>query len=181
MSFWSTHSKPCVARSRRERASGAQHRRVLPPVRRTNQSHPHAPAPRTRASCARDPLSARAGYTGALRLTSVGNRSSELIALALWQATCTAAGTGENNWLSLKNGFFVPVFFDREVKPHVPDAWINTSIRDHKDNEVGKVGDEINFNRYFHQYQPPRTLEQIETEIRTLEKEILTMLRDVAG
>ena len=50
-----------------------------------------------------------------------------------------------------------------------------------KTNEVGKVGDEINFNRYFYQYQPPRTLEQIETEIRTLEKEILTMLRDVAG
>ena len=116
-----------------------------------------------------------------MRLTSVGNRSSELIALALWQATCIAAGTGENNWLSLKNGFFVPVFFDREVKPHVPDAWINTSIRDPKDNGVSKVGDEINFNRSFYQYQPPRTLEQIETEIRTLEKEILTMLRDVAG
>ena len=40
-------------------------------------------------------------------------------------------------------------YFDREVKPHVPDAWINTSIRDHQDGEIGKVGYEINFNRYF--------------------------------
>ncbi len=42
-------------------------------------------------------------------MTSVANRSSELIALALLQATCAAAGTGEDKWLSLKNGFFVPV------------------------------------------------------------------------
>ena len=45
----------------------------------------------------------------AMRLTSVGNRSSELIALALLQASCAAAGTGEDKWLSLKSGFFVPV------------------------------------------------------------------------
>ena len=46
-------------------------------------------------------------------------------------------------------------FFEREVKPHVPDAWINTAIRDHKDGEIGRVGYEINFNRYFYKYQPP--------------------------
>ena len=51
----------------------------------------------------------------------------------------------------------VQAFFEREVKPHVPDAWINTAVRDHKDGEVGKVGYEINFNRYFYQYQPPAT------------------------
>ena len=41
----------------------------------------------------------------------------------------------------------VEEFFERKVQPHVPDAWINTEIRDAKDNEVGKVGYEINFNR----------------------------------
>ena len=46
-------------------------------------------------------------------------------------------------------------YFDREVRPYVPDAWINESVRDHKDNEIGKVGYEINFNRYFYKYQPP--------------------------
>lgn len=72
-------------------------------------------------------------------------------------------------------------FFDREVKPHLPDAWINTSVRDQKDKEVGKVGYEINFNRHFYQFQPPRPLEEIEGDIRGLEKEIVAMLREVAG
>lgn len=73
----------------------------------------------------------------------------------------------------------VQAFFDREVKPHVPDAWINADIRDPKDKEVGKVGYEINFNRYFYEYQPPRDLEVIEAEIKTLEKEIMEMLKEV--
>jgi len=72
-------------------------------------------------------------------------------------------------------------FFEREVKPHVPDAWINTAIRDHKDGEVGRVGYEINFNRYFYKYQPPRPLEEIEADIKLLEKDVLEMLREVAG
>jgi len=74
----------------------------------------------------------------------------------------------------------IQAFFDREVKPHVPDAWINTSLRDHKDGEVGRVGYEINFNRYFYKYTPPRPLEEIEAEIWTLEKEIADMLMEVA-
>jgi len=70
-------------------------------------------------------------------------------------------------------------FFEREVRPHVPDAWINLNVRDEKDGEVGKVGYEINFNRYFYEYQPPRDLEVIEAEIKTLEKEIMDMLKEV--
>ncbi len=72
-------------------------------------------------------------------------------------------------------------FFEREVKPHVPDSWVNTAIRDHKDGEIGRVGYEINFNRYFYKYQPPRPLEEIEVDIKLLEKDILEMLREVAG
>ncbi len=72
-------------------------------------------------------------------------------------------------------------FFEREVKPHVPDAWINTAIRDHGDREVGKVGYEINFSRYFYKFQPPRPLEEIEADIKGLEKDILGLLREVAG
>jgi type I restriction enzyme M protein len=72
-------------------------------------------------------------------------------------------------------------FFACEVQPHVPEAWINTAIRDEKDGGVGKVGYEINFNRYFYKYQSPRPLEEIEADIKTLEREILEMLRDVAG
>lgn len=75
----------------------------------------------------------------------------------------------------------IHAYFDREVKPHVPDAWINTSVRDHKDGEVGKVGYEINFNRYFYQYQPPRPLNDIEADIKTLEGEIVSMLKEVTS
>ena len=75
----------------------------------------------------------------------------------------------------------VETYFDREVRPYVPDAWIKESDRDEKDGRVGRVGYEINFNRYFYRYTPPRPLDEIQAEIRTLEKEIVEMLRDVAG
>jgi type I restriction enzyme M protein len=75
----------------------------------------------------------------------------------------------------------VEVFFEREVKPHIPDAWIDTSRRDPKDGQVGLVGYEINFNRYFYRYTPPRPLEEIEGEIRGIEQDILRMLAEVTG
>jgi type I restriction enzyme M protein len=74
----------------------------------------------------------------------------------------------------------VEAFFDREVLPHVPDAWIDTTKRDKKDGEVGIVGYEINFNRYFHEYTPPRALEEIQSDIQAIEQDILAMLREVA-
>ena len=73
----------------------------------------------------------------------------------------------------------IEAFFEREVKPHVPEAWINKALRDEQDGQVGKVGYEINFNRYFYQYTPARPLEEIEADIKAVEQEILTMLREV--
>ena len=75
----------------------------------------------------------------------------------------------------------VEAFFEREVRPHVPDAWIDTSRCDPKDGKVGLVGYEINFNRYFYRYTPPRPLEEIEGEIRGIEQDILRMLAEVTG
>jgi type I restriction enzyme M protein len=75
----------------------------------------------------------------------------------------------------------IEAFFEREVRPHVPDAWIDTARRDPKDGEVGLVGYEINFNRYFYRYTPPRPLEEIEGEIRQIEADILRMLAEVTG
>ena len=72
-------------------------------------------------------------------------------------------------------------FFAREVKPHVPDAWIDTAKRDAKDGKVGIVGYEINFNRYFYKYTPPRPLEAIESDIRAIEGDIVRMLAEVRG
>ena len=73
----------------------------------------------------------------------------------------------------------VDAYFEREVKPHVPDAWVNTSLRDPKDGGVGRVGYEINFNRYFYVYKPPRPLEEIAAEIEALQREINDMLGGV--
>jgi type I restriction enzyme M protein len=75
----------------------------------------------------------------------------------------------------------VEAFFDREVKPHVPDAWIDTGKRDPRDGQVGLVGYEINFNRYFYRYTPPRPLEEIEADIRAIEGDIVRMLAEVTG
>ena len=74
----------------------------------------------------------------------------------------------------------VESFFEREVRPHVPDAWIDTTRRDPQDGEVGLVGYEINFNRYFYEYRPPRPLEEIEADIQQVEQEIVAMLQGMA-
>ncbi len=75
----------------------------------------------------------------------------------------------------------IEAFFEREVKPHVPDAWIDISRRDEKDSQVGIVGYEMNFNRYFYQFAPPRPLEEIEADIRAIERDIVRMLAEVTG
>jgi type I restriction enzyme M protein len=68
-------------------------------------------------------------------------------------------------------------YFKKEVKPYVPDAWINESKKDHKDNQVGIVGYEIPLTRYFYKYEPPRKLEEIEGDIEEVENELLDLLK----
>jgi type I restriction enzyme M protein len=65
------------------------------------------------------------------------------------------------------------------VKPYVSDAWINTDKKycDQKDSKIGKVWYEINFTRYFYIYQPPRALEDIESDIENVENELLEMIK----
>ena len=67
----------------------------------------------------------------------------------------------------------IDAYFEREVRPHVPDAWMDRS----KD----KVGYEINFNRHFYRYTPPRPLEEIDAELKQAEEEIMRLLREVAS
>jgi type I restriction enzyme M protein len=63
----------------------------------------------------------------------------------------------------------VTAYFQREVVPYVPDAWVD-------DNRT-KIGYEIPFTRHFYEYVPPRPLEDIDAEIRNLEQEISALLR----
>jgi len=65
------------------------------------------------------------------------------------------------------------------VQPHVPDAWIDDSKTDDKDQEVGIVGYEIPFNRHFYQYQPPRDLEAIDADLDAVSAEIMNLLQEV--
>ncbi|NLX25361.1 MAG: SAM-dependent DNA methyltransferase [Lentisphaerae bacterium] len=67
----------------------------------------------------------------------------------------------------------IEAYFKREVLPHVPDAWI--------DHSKTKVGYEIPLNRHFYRYEPPRALEAIAADVKTLEREIVAMLAEITG
>ena len=67
----------------------------------------------------------------------------------------------------------IEAYFQREVLPHVPDAWVDT--------DKTKVGYEIPLTREFYVYTPPRPLEAIEAEIEGLEKEIVEMLNGITA
>ncbi len=71
-------------------------------------------------------------------------------------------------------------YFEREVQPHVPDAWIDTSKKDPHDGEVGIVGYEIPFNRYFYQYEPPRPLEEIDADLKACTERIKRMIEELS-
>jgi type I restriction enzyme M protein len=70
-------------------------------------------------------------------------------------------------------------YFQKEVAPHVPDAWIDAGKRDEKDGELGVVGYEIPFNRHFYVYTPPRALEEIDRDLDLVSAEIMELLREV--
>jgi len=70
-------------------------------------------------------------------------------------------------------------YFLKEVQPHVPDAWIDASKKDAKDQQVGIVGYEIPFNRHFYQYQPPRDLLEIDADLDAVSAEIMQLLQEV--
>jgi len=67
----------------------------------------------------------------------------------------------------------------REVRPYVNHAWIDRETLDEQDGGIGKVGCEINFNREFFQYRPPRPLHEIDEELEAVEKRIMALLREV--
>lgn len=71
------------------------------------------------------------------------------------------------------------VFFKEEVLPHVSDAWIDSSKKDKNDEGVGIVGYEIPFNRHFYNYNPPRSLEQIDTDLLSISSEVVEMIQEL--
>ena len=67
----------------------------------------------------------------------------------------------------------VDAYFKRDVLPHLSDVWL--------DREKDKVGYEINFNRHFYEYVPPRPLDEIDSDLKEAEEEFVRLLQGVVG
>lgn len=67
----------------------------------------------------------------------------------------------------------IQTFFKREVLPFADDAWWNA--------DETKIGYEINFNKYFYQYTPPRSKEAIAADLFALEHETENLLKEIVG
>ena len=67
----------------------------------------------------------------------------------------------------------IDAFFEREVLPHAPDAWIAT--------DKTQIGYEISFARYFYKPAPLRTLEDIRADILALEQQSEGLLHKIVG
>ncbi|KLO63091.1 restriction endonuclease subunit M [Dermacoccus sp. PE3] len=132
----------------------------------------------------------RDAFTKALRLAckDAGQTFGAPVIKAIWRAVgehdddaevCTdTKGNVEPN-TDLRDTELVPfrdtidAYFEREVLPHVPDAWVDTTKT--------KVGYEIPFTRLFYKYVPPRPLAEIDAELEVLGKEIIALLSEVEG
>jgi type I restriction enzyme M protein len=62
-------------------------------------------------------------------------------------------------------------YFEREVKPHVPDAFLDLSQT--------RIGYEINFTKYFYQYKEPETSQKLKEKILDLEGKIAGLLHEI--
>ena len=70
-------------------------------------------------------------------------------------------------------GVDIQEYFEREVKPHLPESWI--------DKDKNNVGYEINFTKYFYKYKPLRSLEDLTKELLDLEKESDGLMNKLIG
>jgi type I restriction enzyme M protein len=67
----------------------------------------------------------------------------------------------------------VQAYFEREVLPHAPDAWI--------DADKTKVGYEIPFTRQFYVFEPPRALAEIDADLKAATDRIKAMIAELAA
>ena len=65
----------------------------------------------------------------------------------------------------------IQAYMEREILPHVPDAWV--------DEKKTNVGYEINFTKYFYQYKPLRSLDEIRTDLLALEEDTEDLIKEV--
>ncbi|CAD5379112.1 Type I restriction-modification system, DNA-methyltransferase subunit M [Pseudomonas sp. OF001] len=112
-------------------------------------------------------------------LNALGERDPEAdICLSKGQPE---ADSGLRDFENVPLGESVYAYFEREVLPHVPDAWIDESKTDAQDGEVGIVGFEIPFNRHFYVFQPPRPLEDIDRDLKACTDRIKRMIEELSA
>jgi type I restriction enzyme M protein len=137
-----------------------------------------------------EPSFKKAEFTEALRSACAAGGFDKLPATvdkAVWAAVSVRDADGEEQ---LKKGMPEPdpelrdnenvplgedidAYVEREVLPHVPDAWV--------DHDKTKIGYEIPFTRHFFVYTPPRPLAEIDAELKALESQIQALLREVTA
>ncbi|WP_435102643.1 type I restriction-modification system subunit M [Arhodomonas sp. AD133] len=129
-------------------------------------------------------LKAKNVKLGAPQLKAVLNALSERDPEA---PPCTDKKSNPEPDTSLRDNENVPLtesvydYFEREVRPHVPDAWIDEAKRDEHDGEVGIVGYEIPFNRHFYVFRPPRPLEEIDADLKQCTDRIKRMIEELSA
>ena len=64
-------------------------------------------------------------------------------------------------------------YFEREIRPNVPDAWL--------DRNKDRIGYEIGLSCHFHKYMPPRSLEEIDADLRKVEAEISSSVQEITA
>ena len=132
---------------------------------------------------------AQEGLTGK-RATTLAAKALELARKHLGRRDKTAQpATDEKGDVltdaELRDAEYVPyrddidAYFQREVVPHWPDAWVNCEVTDDQDGQTGVVGTEINFNREFYVYTPPRSRQAIQADIEAKEQRFMELLRGV--
>ena len=73
------------------------------------------------------------------------------------------------------------VSLNGNVKPHVPDAWVDESKPDERDSQVCNVGHEIPFNRHFYVFKPPWPLEEIDADLKECTDRIKQMIEELSA
>ncbi|MFK8182793.1 MAG: N-6 DNA methylase [Phormidesmis sp.] len=91
------------------------------------------------------------------------------------------ADSGLRDYENVPLGASVVDYFAREVRPHVPDAWIDEGKCDELDGDIGIVGFEIPFNRHFYVFEPPRPLDEIDRELKDCTDRIKQMIEALSS
>ena len=92
---------------------------------------------------------------------------------------CVISNASAKQVENIPVGEDIDAYVAREVLPFVQDAFVDSAVVDAQDNGIGIVGYEVNFNKYFYKYVPPRDPDVIATELISLEEKTSQMMKEL--